>query len=56
VEIPGAASPLSTLAEQLGAERYVLTHHGQADNDAADAWLAGRFGVPALPKFTRAAG
>jgi cephalosporin-C deacetylase len=53
VEVPGA---LSTLAEQLGAERYPLTHHGQADNDAADAWLAGRFGVPALSRFTRAAG
>jgi cephalosporin-C deacetylase len=56
VEIPGAASPLSTLAERLGAERYALTHRGQADNDAADAWLAGRFGVPALSRFTRAAG
>jgi cephalosporin-C deacetylase len=53
VEIPGG---LSTLAEKLGAERYTLTHRGQADNDAADAWLAGRFGVPALSRFTRAAG
>jgi cephalosporin-C deacetylase len=53
VEIPG---PLSTLAERLGAEQYVLTHRGQADNDAADAWLAGRLGVPALSRFTRAAG
>jgi cephalosporin-C deacetylase len=55
VEIPGAASPLSTLAERLGAERYALTHHGQADNDAADAWLAGRFGVPAMSRFSRVA-
>jgi cephalosporin-C deacetylase len=53
VEIPG---PLSTLAERMGAQRYVLTHHGQADNDAADAWLAGRLGVPAMSRFTRAAG
>ena len=53
VEIPG---PLSVLAERLGAERYVLTHRGQADNDAADAWLAGRFGVPALSRFSREAG
>jgi cephalosporin-C deacetylase len=56
VEIPGAANPLSTLAERLGAERYVPTHHGQADNDAADAWLAGRLGVPALSRFSRAVG
>lgn len=56
VEIPGAASPQSTLAERLGAQRYVLTHHGQADNDAADAWLAERLGVPAMSRFTRAAG
>ncbi len=56
VEIPGAASPLSTLAERLGAQRYGLTHHGQADNDAADAWLAERLGVPAMSRFTRAAG
>ena len=53
VEIPG---PLSVLAERLGAERYVLTHRGQADNDAADAWLAGWLGVPAMSRFTRAAG
>jgi cephalosporin-C deacetylase len=53
VEVPG---PLSALGERLGAEAYVLTHRGQADNDAADAWLAGRFGVPALSRFTRAAG
>jgi cephalosporin-C deacetylase len=53
VEIPG---PLSVLAERLGAEQYVLTHRGQADNDAADAWLAGRFGVPALSRFSREAG
>jgi cephalosporin-C deacetylase len=56
VEIPGAASSLSTLAERLGAQRYVLTHHGQADNDAADAWMAERLGVPAMSRFTRAAG
>jgi cephalosporin-C deacetylase len=55
VEIPDAAGPLSTLAERLGAQRYVLTHHGQADNDAADAWLAGRLGVPAMSRFSRAA-
>jgi cephalosporin-C deacetylase len=55
VEISDAASPLTTLAERLGAERYELTHHGQADNDAADAWLAGRSGVPAMSRFGRAA-
>jgi hypothetical protein len=56
VEIPGADGPLSTLAEKLGAQRHTLTHRGQADNDAADAWLADRFGVPAMSRFTRAAG
>jgi cephalosporin-C deacetylase len=45
-----------SLAERLGAETYVLTHEGQTDNDAADRWLASRFGVPALSRFTRAAG
>ncbi|GAA5136348.1 acetylxylan esterase [Pseudonocardia adelaidensis] len=52
VEIPGVPT---TLAERLGAERYTLTRHGQADNDAADAWLAARFGVPAMSRFSRAA-
>ncbi len=53
VEIPGAESPMLTLAERLGAERYHLTHEGQTDNDAADRWLAHRFGVPALSRFSR---
>jgi cephalosporin-C deacetylase len=47
---------LPTLAERLHAETYVLTHEGQTDNDAADRWLAHRFGVPALSRFSRAAG
>jgi cephalosporin-C deacetylase len=47
---------LPALAERLGAETYVLTHRGQADNDAADRWLAHRFGVPALSRFSRVAG
>lgn len=52
VETPG---PLAALGERMGAERYVLTHQGQADNDAADAWLAGRLGVQAMSRFGRAA-
>jgi cephalosporin-C deacetylase len=53
VEIPGPESPMLTLAERLGAERYDMTHEGQTDNDAADRWLAHRFGVPALSRFSR---
>ena len=52
VEVPTVPA---TLAERLRAERYALTHHGQADNDAADAWLAARLGVPAMSRFSRAA-
>jgi cephalosporin-C deacetylase len=54
-EIPAADGPVSALAERLGAQRYDLTHEGQTDNDAADRWLAGRFGVPTLSRFSRAA-
>jgi cephalosporin-C deacetylase len=53
VEIPGPDSTMLTLAERLGAERYDLTHEGQTDNDAADRWLAHRFGVPAVSRFSR---
>jgi cephalosporin-C deacetylase len=56
VDVPDPGGPATTLAERLGAERYVLTHEGQADNDAADRWLADRLGVPALSRFSRAAG
>jgi cephalosporin-C deacetylase len=52
VEAPG---PLAVLADRPGAQRYDLTHRGQADNDAADAWLAERLGVPAMSRFTRVA-
>jgi cephalosporin-C deacetylase len=44
---------LPMLAERLRAETYVPTHEGQTDNDAADRWLAHRFGVPALSRFSR---
>jgi cephalosporin-C deacetylase len=44
---------LPMLAERLRAETYDLTHEGQTDNDAADRWLAYRFGVPALSRFSR---
>jgi cephalosporin-C deacetylase len=53
VDIPSAESPLVALADALGAEQYLLSHEGQTDNDAADSWLAHRFGVPALSRFGR---
>jgi cephalosporin-C deacetylase len=53
VDIPSAESPLVALGEALGAEQYLLSHEGQTDNDAADRWLAHRFGVPALSRFGR---
>jgi cephalosporin-C deacetylase len=56
VDVPGPENPATTLAERLGAQPYALTHEGQADNDAADRWLAERFGVAALSRFSRAAG
>ena len=56
VEIPGVGGPLSALAEALDAHRYAPTHHGQADNDAADAWLAVRLGAAAMSRFSRMAG
>lgn len=53
IDIPSAESPLVALAEALGAEQYLLSHEGQTDNDAADSWLAHRFGVLALSRFGR---
>jgi cephalosporin-C deacetylase len=53
VEISGDESPLLALAEKLGAVHYCLTHEGQTDNDAADSWLADKFGVSALSRFDR---
>jgi cephalosporin-C deacetylase len=46
---------LARLAAALGpgTTRYVLTHEGQTDADAADRWLAERLGVPASSKFDR---
>ncbi|MGW5366338.1 acetylxylan esterase [Actinopolymorpha pittospori] len=46
---------LARLAADLGSgtTRYVLTHEGQTDADAADRWLAERLGVPASSKFDR---
>lgn len=55
-EIADDGSSVPALAEKLGAEQYVLTHEGQTDNDAADSWLARRFGVPPLSRFSRATG
>jgi cephalosporin-C deacetylase len=52
-EISGDESPLLPLAQRLGADKYSLTHEGQTDNDAADRWLAGKFGVAALSRFDR---
>jgi cephalosporin-C deacetylase len=53
VEISSDQSPLLSLAEKLGADQYSLTHEGQSDNDAADSWLARKFGLPALSRFDR---
>jgi cephalosporin-C deacetylase len=55
-EEPAAQSGrLARLAADLGSgtTRYVLTHEGQTDADAADRWLAERLGVPASSKFDR---
>jgi len=52
-EIPSDQSPLLSLAEKIRADQYFLTHEGQTDNDAADRWLAGKLGVPALSRFDR---
>ncbi|GAA1706121.1 acetylxylan esterase [Fodinicola feengrottensis] len=53
VDISSETSALLPLAGKLDAERYVVSHEGQTDNDAADAWLAGKFGLPALSRFDR---
>jgi cephalosporin-C deacetylase len=51
---PGSGR-LARLAAAIGPEttRYVLTHEGQTDADAADRCLAERLGVPASSKFDR---
>jgi cephalosporin-C deacetylase len=53
---PGALNGpewLQPLAEALAGpvERYDLTHEGGTDADWLDAWLAGKLGVPPMPKL-----
>ncbi len=44
---------LEPLRSALGGpvEQYAVTHAGGTDNDALDAWLAGKLGVDPMPKF-----
>jgi cephalosporin-C deacetylase len=51
----GGPEWLAPLIGALGGpvEQYALTHAGGTDNDALDAWLAGKLGVPAASKFVR---
>jgi cephalosporin-C deacetylase len=51
----GGPEWLAPLVEALGGpvEQYAVTHAGGTDNDALDAWLAGKLGVEPLPKFLR---
>jgi cephalosporin-C deacetylase len=51
----GGPEWLAPLIAALGGpvEQYGLTHAGGTDNDALDAWLAGKLGVEPLPKFLR---
>ena len=44
---------LEPLISALGGpvEQYAVTHAGGTDNDALDAWLAGKLGVDPMPKF-----
>lgn len=61
IDVPDEGSApgrVASLATALGpaSTRYVPTHRGQLDSDAADRWLAERLGVPAMSKFDRAAG
>jgi cephalosporin-C deacetylase len=46
-------SLLLRLAEKIRADQYSLTHEGQTDNDAADRWLAYKFGLTELSRFDR---
>jgi cephalosporin-C deacetylase-like acetyl esterase len=59
IDVPDEGSTpgrMASLATALGpaTTRYVPTHEGQFDNEAADRWLAERLGVPAMSKFDRA--
>jgi len=47
------AAWLEPLMSALGGpvELYAVTHAGATDNDALDAWLAGKLGVDPMPKF-----
>jgi cephalosporin-C deacetylase len=52
-EVADEASTTAALARVLNAEKYALTHEGQTDNDAVDAWLAEKLGVAPISKFDR---
>jgi cephalosporin-C deacetylase len=51
----GGPEWLEPLVGALGGpvDRYVLTHHGQADHEAQDGWLAGQLGTRPMVKFRR---
>jgi cephalosporin-C deacetylase len=51
----GGPEWLVPLAGALGGpvDQYVLTHQGQADHEAQDAWLAGQLGTQPMVKFRR---
>ncbi|WP_163511068.1 acetylxylan esterase [Fodinicola acaciae] len=52
-EVADEAGTMAGLAKVLKAETYAPTHEGQTDNDAVDAWLAGKLGVRPLSKFDK---
>lgn len=50
----GANPPQDLIAAFGGpVETYELSHLGGTDNDAIDAWIAGRLGKPAMSRFIR---
>lgn len=51
----GALASMQPLLDAFGGpvETYALTGEGRTDQDAVDAWLAGKLGVPAMSKFIR---
>jgi cephalosporin-C deacetylase len=51
----GGPEWLAPLLSALGGpvEQYAVTHAGGTDNDALDAWLAGKLGTEPMPKFLR---
>jgi cephalosporin-C deacetylase-like acetyl esterase len=58
IDVPDEGSTpgrMAALATALGpaTTRYLPTHEGQFDDNAADRWLAERLGVPAMSKFDR---